>query len=690
MEGVVMALNLGLDIGGTFTDLILFDETSGELKHAKSSTTPKDLTIGILNCLTKIDFDMKGCRNFVHGTTVAINTVIEGKGAKTALVTTQGAKDVYRIGRGNRPEAYNLFFERPAPLVLRHMTSEAPERLLATGEVLKPLEDREAEAVAREVLKMSPEAVAVCFLHSYVNPGHEVRMGEALRRAMPAAYVSLSHQILREYREYERTSTTVVNAYIGPKVTRYIEGLEKLLDSLGFAGSLLIMQSNGGVMSPESAKKIPVAMMESGPVGGIIASAEIGKRLGYQNVIAFDMGGTTAKASLIKDGAPSVAEGYHVGGYASGQPVMLPVIDVVEVGAGGGSIAWIDEVGGMKVGPKSAGGDPGPVCYDQGGLEPAVTDANVVLGRIGRNNFLGGEMPLNVEKARSAIEEKVSSKLNLSVEEAALGIIRIAVANMSYAVRGVSVEKGYDPREFVLVASGGAGALHAVEIARELNIPKVIVPLFPAHFSALGMLMTDVKHDYVRTYYIPLKEADFSRISRIHDEMASEGRQTLAKEGVAVSAVRLQAFFDLRYIGQEFFLTVPVTHDEILSGDLNGIRKAFDNLHDMRYGHKSTEEPIEIVNVRMTAFGVRKKIEFPEKKIGSGRQAIKSHRDVCLDDPHKPVNCPIYDREALPVGYTVQGPAIIEEYATTTYLSYGDSATICPLGEIIISVGGIK
>ena len=538
-----MALNIGLDIGGTFTDLIIFDETTGELQHAKSSTTPADLTIGILNCLRKSSFDMKLCRNFVHGTTVAINTVIEGKGSRTALVTTQGTKDVYRIGRGNRPEAYNIFFKRPVPLVFRHMTFEAAERVVASGEILKPLEDREAEAVAQEVAKVEPEAVAVCFLHSYINPAHEAKMGAALQRFLPSTYVSLSHQILREYREYERTSTTVINAYIGPKVTRYIEGLEKLLDSLGFSGSLLIMQSNGGVMSPEMARKIPVAMMESGPVGGIIASAEIAKRLGYQNVIAFDMGGTTAKASLIKDGEASVSEGYYIGGYASGQPVMLPVIDVVEVGAGGGSIAWIDEVGGLKVGPQSAGGDPGPVCYDQGGQEPTVTDANVVLGRISSKYFLGGEMPLNIEKANRAIEGKVSSKLGLSVEETALGIIRIAVANMSFAVRGVSVEKGYDPREFVLVASGGAGPLHAIEIARELKIPRVIVPLLPAHFSALGMLMTDVKHDYVRTCYGPLKEANFAQIREISEEMASLGRNTLERGGVGDGIHPAPAFF---------------------------------------------------------------------------------------------------------------------------------------------------
>jgi N-methylhydantoinase A len=685
-----MALNIGLDIGGTFTDLITYDETTGELQHSKSSSTPDDLTIGILNCLKKSKFDMKSCRNFVHGTTVAINTVIEGKGAKTALVTTRGTKDVYRIGRGNRPESYNIFFKRPVPLVFRHMTFEAPERVLASGEILKPLEDQDAEMVAQEVIKVEPEAIAVCFLHSYINPTHESKMEEALQKFLTSAYISLSHQILREYREYERASTTVVNAYVGPKVTRYIEGLENLLDSLGFTGSLLIMQSNGGVMSPEVAKRIPVAMMESGPVGGIIASAEIGKRLGYQNVIAFDMGGTTAKASLIKDGEASVAEGYYIGGYASGQPVMLPVVDVVEVGAGGGSIAWIDEVGGLRVGPQSAGGDPGPVCYDHGGQDPTITDANVVLGRISDKYFLGGEMPLNRGKARRAIEEKVASKLGLAVEETALGIIKIAVANMSFAVRGVSVEKGYDPREFVLVASGGAGPLHTMEIARELKIPRVIIPLLPAHFSALGMLMTDVKHDYVRTYYKPLKEADFSKIKEIYEEMASIGRKTLGKEGVGADSIRIQPSFDLRYIGQEFFLTVPVSQQEIFSGDEKAIRMGFDNLHDTRYGHKASEEPIEIVNVRVIAYGLRKKIAFPEKKSLQGGTPIKEYRDVYLDDPRKPVNCPIYSREALPAGYTVEGPAIIEEYASTTYLSYGDRATICPYGEITITVGGVE
>ncbi|MFH1488386.1 MAG: hydantoinase/oxoprolinase family protein [Pseudomonadota bacterium] len=685
-----MALNVALDIGGTFTDLIIVDESTGSLAHAKSSTTPHDLTVGILNCLKKSGIDLKQCRSFVHGTTVAINTVIEGKGAKTVLITSKGAKDVYRIGRGNRPESYNIFFKRPVPLVPRHFTFEADERVLASGEVLTPLQDNETEAVARAAADVSPEALAVSFLHSYINPAHEARMGEALRKILPSTFISLSHEILREYREYERTSTTVVNSYIGPIVKRYIEDLEKLIDSMGFPGELLIMQSNGGVMSPDVAKTAPVAMMESGPVGGIIASAEIGKRLGCQDVIAFDMGGTTAKASLIKDGEAAVAEGYYVGGYASGQPVMLPVIDVTEVGAGGGSIAWIDEVGGLKVGPQSAGGHPGPVCYDQGGEEPTVTDANVVLGRISSQNFLGGEMPLNLEKARKAIEEKVASKLGLSVEEAALGIIQIAVAKMSLAVRGVSVEKGYDPRDFVLVASGGAGPAHALAIARELNIPRVIIPILPAHFSAMGMLMTDIKHDFVRTYYKPLLEADFIEIKRIYEEMVSIGRETIAKEGVGTDAIKTQAFFDLRYIGQEFFLTIPVSEKEISSGDKEAIRAHFDSLHDMRYGHKAAEEPLEIVNVRLTAYGLRKKVAISEKKKAAGEKKVKGQRDVFIEDTGKPVKCPIYEREALSVGDTVDGPAIIEEYASTTFLTFGEQARISEFDDIIITVGEAK
>ena len=685
-----MALYIALDIGGTFTDLVAFDGDTGALHHAKSSTTPRDLAVGIRNTLEKGGAPLPRCEAFVHGSTIAINTVIERSGARTALVTTRGTRDVYRIGRGNRPEAYNLFFQRPEPFVPRHMTVEVDERLLAGGEVRTPLTPAEAEAVARRVAALAPEAVAVCLLHSYANPAHEILLGRALREALPETYISLSHEILREYREYERTSTTVVNAYIGPKVSRYIADLETLLAAAGFRGTLFIMQSNGGVMAPASARQIPVALMESGPVGGINASAEVGTRLGHANVIAFDMGGTTAKASLIRDGKPSVAEGYYVGGYASGHPVMLPVVDVVEVGAGGGSIAWIDEVGGLKVGPRSAGGQPGPVCYDAGGTEPTVTDANVVLGRVNSARFLGGEMPLNVAKARAAIAQQVAAPLGLSVEETALGIVRIAIAHMTYAVRGVSVEKGYDPRDCVLVASGGAGPLHALEIARELHIPQVIVPLLPAHFSALGMLMTDVKHDYVRTYLTLLDEADFGTVRRISDELAADGRARLEGEGVAGGAVQVQAFFDLRYAGQEFFLTVPVALEEIDRADRQAIRGRFDGLHDRYFGHSAASEPAELVNVRLTTTAVRPKLAFPRWQPATRGQPGVQYRDVYVDDPRTPLRCPIYDRDTLAAGDEVAGPAIVEEYATTVFLGRGDRAVVAPSGELVVTVGGAE
>ncbi len=681
-----MALTIALDIGGTFTDLIAFNEESGAIHHAKSSTTPFDLTVGIRDTLGKSGLPMGAAESFVHGSTTAINTAIERKGASTALIVTQGMRDVYRIGRGNRPQAYDIHFKRPEPLVPRRLTFEVTERLNAAGEVVVPFDAECARRVAEEVAASGVEAVAVCFLHSYANPDHEERMGEILLERLPNAYLSLSHRVLREYREYERTSTTVINSYVGPIVSRYLDGLEKLLRSMGFRGRLLIMQSNGGVMSPETARSLPVAMMESGPVGGIIAGAEVGCALGYRNVIAFDMGGTTAKMSLVKDGTPDIAQGYYIGDYATGQPVMLPVVDIVEVGAGGGSIAWIDEVGALKVGPRSAGGHPGPICYGWGGTEPTITDANVVLGRVDANRFLGGEMRLDVDAAAGGIREKVADRLGLTVNEAALGIIRIAVAKMSLAVRGVSVERGFDPRDFALVVCGGAGPLHALEIARELHIPTVIVPRLPAHFSALGMLMTEVRHDYVRTYFSPLDGLRFSDVQGVVAELTDEARSLLASEGLRPEAMSFEPYLDIRYVGQEFALQVPITEQQLADGDLEGIRKAFDDLHDRRYGHKATDEPVEMVNVRLTARGARRKPTFPPLAAPGG-DALAGYRDVYLADSGRSVRCAIYDRDLLGPGQVVAGPAIIEEYASTTVLFEGDVARVADSGEIIITVG---
>jgi N-methylhydantoinase A len=676
-------LVVAIDIGGTFTDLIGFDEKAGAFVQAKSLTTPAHLVQGIIDCLHKSGLDAAAIDELIHGSTIAINTLIERKGATTGLVVTRGTRDVYIIGRGNRPEAYNLLFHKHRPLVSRRSSREVDERVLATGEIHAALERASVEEACRFFAEAGVEAVAVCFLHSYANPTHERMAGEMIRAALPDAYLSLSHEILREYREFERISTTVVNAYIGPKVGGYVRGLKASLGEIGFGGNLSIMRSNGGVMTPEVATERPVAMMESGPVGGIIASAQVGIALGFENVISFDMGGTTAKASLVRDGEPTLAPGYYVGGYAGGHPVMLPMIDVVEVGAGGGSIAWIDEIGALKVGPQSAGADPGPICYRGGGSEPTITDANVVLGRLDPDNFLGGQMKLDADGAARGIAEKIAGPLKMETVAAAQAIIEIAISKMSLAVREVSVEKGYDPRDFALVASGGAGPLHVIAIARELHIPTVIIPLFPSHFSALGMLLADERHDFIRTHFSDLASIEFGELYNVYEEMHAEAQASLRYRRGAEEQIAL----DLRYVGQEFTLQVPVTLRQLKTGDRKGIRKAFDDLYEHRYAHHSPDEPVEMVNIRLGVIGKRAKLKFP--RLGRTRKAGAAayYRQVYLSDPKKPMRCPLYQRADLKADTTIVGPALIQEHGTTTVLFRKDELRVAPSGELIIKIG---
>ena len=670
-------LFVAVDIGGTFTDLVGFDDASGQLYSAKRLTTPDNLVLGVLNCVDRSGLPMADITQLIHGSTVAINTLIERKGAPTALLVTRGTRDVYAIGRGNRPDSYNLFFARPKPLVSRRAIHEIDERMLAGGIVRTEIDPAQVAEVAKEIRASGVTAVAVCFLHSYANTRHEQIAGAALRQHLPDAYVSLSHEIMREYREYERISTTVVNAYIGPKVSGYVGNLEGSLRKHGFAGELSIMQSNGGVMSPEVAVKRPVMMMESGPVGGIIASAEIARGLGHANVISFDMGGTTAKASLILDSVPAMAEGYFVGGYASGDPVMIPVVDVVEVGTGGGSIAWIDEVGALKVGPRSAGSDPGPICYGLGGKQPTITDANVALGRIGAEEFLGGEMRLDANAARNGIETAIGKPLNLDGAAAARAIVEIGVAKMSLAVRQVSVEKGYDPRDFAMVASGGAGPLHAVAIARDLRIPTVIIPWFPSHFSAMGMLMADERHDAVRTYPAALEVLDFADLGRVVDELETDLRKMCRSPDA-----RIICQLDLRYLGQEFSLSVPVTREQISQGDRTGIRAAFDALHEQRYAHSADDEPVEMINIRLVASVRRQKPAMP--KAGTAPAPARQRKVVMNAGPA--VDCQVLERASLAAGQVIQGPALIQEYGSTTVVFPQDRCTVAPTGELIIRV----
>jgi N-methylhydantoinase A len=677
-------MRIAVDIGGTFTDLVAVDD-DGRVSRSKALTTPDDLARGIQDCLGGASIDVTGASFFVHGSTVTINAVLERKGARTGLITTKGFRDVYEIGRGNRPEGYNLFFKRPAPLVPRDLRLEVDERLYASGEILRPLDEASATETIAALKAAGVESVAVCLLHAYANAAHERRLGELLREQFPQAYVSLSHEILREFREYERTSTTALNAYVGPLVRRYLVSLEKHLAAAGFSGAFRVMQSNGGVMSAETAKKMPVTMMESGPVAGVIAAARLGELLDCRHIISFDMGGTTAKSSLIKDFHPEVTSSYYVGGYVSGQPMMLPVVDIVEVGNGGGSIAWIDPAGGLKVGPQSAGAVPGPACYGKGGTDPTVTDANLITGRIDPEYFLGSGVRLQRDRAVQTVTERIAKPLGLSLEEAALGILTIANFNMSLSVRAVSVEKGYDPRDCVLVPSGGGGALHAMAIARELSVPRVIVPPMPAHFSALGMLLADLKHDYVQTYVRELTDTTGAQIADAFSLLEESALDILAEEEAKPDQIILRRFLDMRYRGQEYTLPVPVTEELRALADFSQIRSRFDQLHQEHYGHSAPNEPVMMVNLRLSALG-RSENNLPAVPAPHREdRGERGRRPVIFD--HGPVVCPIYLRSGFSPGDRLHGPAVIEEMGATILVYPGDKMQVNELGHLVIDVG---
>jgi len=678
-------MRIAVDIGGTFTDLVAVDD-QGRLFQSKSLTTPEDLSRGIEDCVQKAGIPLASATLFIHGSTIAINAVLERKGALTGLLTTQGFRDVYEIGRGNRPEGYNLFFKRPVPLVSRDLRLEVEERLLSSGEILRPLSETSARAAIARLKARGVESVAVCLLHSFANPAHEVRLGELLKEEFPQAYVTLSHEILREFREYERTSTAVLNAYVGPIVSRYLTSLERLLETSGFRRTFLIMQSNGGAMAVGTAKKVPVSMMESGPVAGVIGAAAIGKAVNGRRIISFDMGGTTAKASLIKDFHPEVTTSYYIGGYVSGHPMMLPVVDIVEVGAGGGSIAWIDEAGGLKVGPQSTGAVPGPACYARGGTEPTVTDANLILGRIDPEYFLGGGIRLHREKAQKAIQERVAKPLGLSLPEAALGILTIANFNMSLAVRAVSVERGYDPRDCVLVASGGGGPLHAVAIARELSVPRIVIPPMPAHFSAMGMLLADLKHDYVQTCLRELPETSPQDLAESFGPLEREAAETLRQEGAERAEVLLLRFLDMRYRGQEYTISVPISEDLKTLADWKPIRSRFDTLHQERYGHSAPEEPVVLVNIRLTALGRSENPVSLTAAVQEKNRGKRGERAVIFGGELRAVPCPIFLRSGLRPGDRLPGPAVVEEVGSTILIYPEDTAHVNELGHLIIEV----
>ncbi len=678
---------VGVDIGGTFTDLV--GCIDGRIVTSKTSTTPADPTRGVADSLSLAQCHLPGLGEVLHGSTIAINTVLERKGALTALITTKGFRDVYAIGRGNRIEAFNLWFHRPKPLVERRLTFEVTERMNADGKVLTGIDTTEIERIALEIRAHGVEAVAVCFLHAYANPEHERLAGEILRRANPDLFVTLSHEILREFREYERTSTTVLNAFVGPRVRNYLGTLESYLRGEDFAGKVHIMRSNGGVMSLGQARQQPVSMMESGPVAGMIGAGKLALHLGLEQCIGFDMGGTTAKSSLITRGHPAIEEGYVIGDHASGQPMQLPVVDIVEVGNGGGSIAWVDGAGGLHVGPKSAGADPGPACYGKGSLDPVVTDADLVLGRINGGRFLNGAMQLDVTAARRALDEKVGHPLGLSTMEAALGVATISDANMSLSVRAVSVDKGVDPRDTAMIAFGGAGPLHAIAIAREIFIPRVVIPKLPGTFSALGMLMASWRQDFVRTLVGRLGGLDGGLVERVFAELAAEGHAQMERDGVASDIADFRFYADLRYVGQEHALAIPITSASMLTGDISRVRELFHLEHDQRYGQAAIDESLEIVNLRLVLTAARNDTiaeQWLTETWEPTDTAEESERDVVYDDPQKPLRARVLWRPAMPAGMEVVGPAVIEEPNSTILIHPGDRVTVTLSGHLIVDL----
>lgn len=684
---------IAADIGGTFTDLT-FEGEDGEFRTAKTLTTPSDHATGIMNGLDKLDVDLGEVDVFVHGSTIAINAVLQRVGAETLLITTEGFRDVYEIGRGNRSEPYNLLFEKAVPLVPRRHRFEVPERMTADGAVRTPLDLGAARELVLRLRDSGAEAVAVSLLHAYANPAHELAIGELFRELWPEAYVTLSHEVLREYREYERTSTTVLNAYVGPVVSRYLDSLERQLGERGFRGRLLIMQSNGGIMSVKLARQNPVRMMESGPVAGVTGAAALARRQNNSKVISFDMGGTTAKSSLVLDGDVEISgNGYFIGGYATGQPMALPVVNIVEVGSGGGSIAWVDPAGALKVGPMSAQADPGPACYGLGGDRPTVTDANLVLGRLGADAFLGGEMSLDREAAERAIMTHVGEPLGLSLLEAARGIITIVDAQMSLSVRAVSIEKGEDPREFALVPTGGAGPLHALSLARELKIGTVILPVLPGQFSAKGMLNSEVRHDLTQTQVIAFDAAAVEPLTVTIAGLEEEAWSRLeADMGERYDVAQVKHFVELRYVGQEFTISVPVPEEGLTSQNWREVRDNFDAAHEHLYGHKAPEEPVEASGLRTVISmpltdGSDDAVSVPIAARDGGPVLLERRPIVQHGGDADPVETPVYSRDSLRPGDLLEGPAVIQEDTSSVVFYSGDRLEVAPDLSLVITVG---
>lgn len=668
-----MHYKIGIDVGGTFTDFLVTDAQGGAQAY-KTPTTPKQPEVGVVRGLEKIATSHGlGLREFlgqvetiVHGTTITTNAVLTGNGATTAFLTTKGFRDLLNMRRGLKERQYDSKYSPPPQLVPRHRTYAIEERIDVEGREVIPLNENEVRAAIAAIRAEGVESVAVSYLWSFLAPDHEQRTGMLLREALPNVDLSLSSEILPQIRAYERHSTTALNAYVSPPLNRYLTSLEERLKSENFLGVLLIMQSNGGVMSPQLTRRFAANTLLSGPAGGPMAGIFYGDTHRLSDVITVDMGGTSFDACLIRNRQPTMTTEGQVGGHR----LALPMLDIHTVGAGGGSIAWIDAGGILQVGPKSAGAEPGPVCYGLGGTEPTVTDADLLLGYLDPDFFLGGEIRLDLQRAEAAMAERIARPLDLSVTQAAEGVYRIINANMAAALRVVSVEKGYDPREFALVVAGGAGPLHAGMIARELEIPLILVPRESSVFCAAGMLISDLQHDYVRTFTREWQRIIPNEINQILEALETEGRANLAQEGIATDRIRIEASLDMRYVGQfhEVEVVAPV---RLTVANLQGVEQQFHQTHDTLYGYSMPGAPLEVINLRLRAVGTTEKPHFEPVPFVSGdpTPAWKGRRQAFFAGEWYAT--PVYDGLKCEYGFTFAGPALVEQPNTTILVPPG-------------------
>ncbi len=678
-----------VDTGGTFSDFVFFNEDSGEIAITKVPSTPKEPFQAVMNGVKELidrGVAAKDISFFSHGTTVGTNALLEEKGAKTGLLVTEGFRGIYEVmeqTRGYGPATYDLFFEKPRLLAPPYYTEEIPERVDFRGNALKSIDVEAAREAIKRLKKKGVQSVAVCFLFSFLNPDHELKIKELFAEEFPEARLSLSYEVLPQIREFYRLSTTVINAYIQPVMSSYLSRLESRMRELGVTTpKLYIMQSNGGVSTFKGSAEKPVATVLSGPAGGVIASMGTCERVGINDLITFDMGGTSCDVALIHQGNPVIT----TQGKISMRPISLPMLDIHTVSAGGGTIARIDAVGGLQVGPDSAGADPGPVSYDRGGQEITVTDANIVTGVLDPDQFLGGRMKLNKAKAERLLEEKIAKPLKLNLLEAADGVLKIIDVKMEEAIKAVSSARGYDIRDFTLVAFGGGGPMHAGRMALDLGIPSVLVPLTPGVHSALGLLMSDVKHDYVRSKLVGLDDLDLNDINHLFAQLIDRAKADLHDEGFHDDEIKIEPYLDLRYAGQGYELTVPCPMPPLKPENLTLMRQRFDTMHEQNSGHKAETEPVELVSLRLISLGL-----VPQAKLSPGKvtgrkveEAKTGERKVFFGKEHGTLSTQIYSRDLLEPGHKISGPAIVEQLDTTTVIQPEQDASVDEYRNIII------